>query len=321
MRAVWVYGPALFLSGCGYVGDPLYPALNIPNPVIDLSAVERGEKLDIRFTIPPLTTEGLPVKQLGGIELRIGPNKSQAFNIGEWASAAAKVEIPVPDKPGAVQYALPVQPYIGQDVIVGVRAINSKRRASEWSNLVTLHVQPPLAAPAELTAQLAPHAVLLTWKASEPNFHIFRKAQDESQATQIGAATEPKYLDDKIQYGKIYEYWVRGLNGEAQSEYAGPVSVKAENRFPPSVPSGVSASAGLQTIELAWDRNTEPDFKSYRVYRTVGDAPFELVADVEIPGFSDNKIESGKRYRYAVSAIDQAGNESEKSAAVDVTAP
>jgi hypothetical protein len=322
-RTLWAVWTAFVLTGCGYVGDPLYPALNIPSRIIDLSAVELGSNLDVNFTIPPLTTEGLPVKQISGLELRVGPNKSEPFNAEQWVNAATKMDAPVPSKIGPVHLTVPVGPFIGQEVIAGVRAINAKGRASEWSNFVTIRVQPPLARPAELTPQVVPQGVFLSWKASnEPSYRILRKAQDEPRATQIGTTTEPQYLDGQTQYGKSYEYWVQGVNGEVQSEYAGPVTVKPEDKFPPAVPAGLSASAGLQTIELAWERNTEPDFKGYFVYRAIGDGPFEKIADmIEAPSFSDTKVESGKRYRYAVSAVDQSGNESERSTVVEATAP
>jgi hypothetical protein len=322
-RELWVYGAAFLLTGCGYVGDPLYPALNIPSRVVDLSVIERGSNLDINFTIPPLTTEGLTVKQIGGIELRVGPSKSEPFNTEQWSRAATKIEVPVPNKIGPIHVAVPVQPFIGQEVIVGVRATNTKGRASEWSRFVTVRVQPPLATPAELTPEVVPKGVFLTWKApNQANFRIIRKAQDEQRATQIGTTIETQYLDGQTQYSKTYEYWVQGVNGEAESEYAGPVTIEPEDKFPPALPAGLAASLGLQTIELAWERNTESDFKGYRVYRAVGDGPFEKIADmIEAPSFSDNKIESGKRYRYVVSSVDQAGNESEKSPPVEATAP
>src|SRR2546430_476650 len=121
--AVWT---AVALTGCGYVGDPLYPALNIPSRIIDLSAIERGSDLDVNFTIPPLTTEGLAVKQISGIDLRVGPNKPEPFNAEQWASAATKIPAPVPNKGGPVHLLVPVHPFIGQEVIVGVRAVNAK---------------------------------------------------------------------------------------------------------------------------------------------------------------------------------------------------
>jgi fibronectin type 3 domain-containing protein len=37
---------------------------------------------------------------------------------------------------------------------------------------------------------------------------------------------------------------------------------------------------------------------------------------IEAPVYSDSKVEAGKTYRYAVSAVDLAGNESERSIVV-----
>ena len=74
-------------------------------------------------------------------------------------------------------------------------------------------------------------------------------------------------------------------------------------------------------MELAWDRDTEPDLKGYRIYRSENGGFQPLGGIVETPSFSDKSVQSGKKYRYAVSAIDQTGNESAKSEAVEVTSP
>jgi len=58
------------------------------------------------------------------------------------------------------------------------------------------------------------------------------------------------------------------------------------------------------------------------VYRATGDGKWDLVTDSALnPAFSDTKLESGKAYRYAVSSLDRIGNESDKSAPVEVKAP
>lgn len=322
-RNLALYSAMLWSTGCGYIGDPLYPALNVPSRVVDISVVERGRNLEINFTIPPLTTEGLVVKQLGGIDLRIGPNKSEPFETEHWASGATRIEVPVPKKAGPVHVAVPVQPFTGQEIIVGVRAMNTKGRPSDWSRLVSVPVQPPLATPSALVPENVAKGVFMTWKApGQANFRIIRKAQDEQLATQIGTTGETQYLDSQTVYGKTYEYWVQGVNGDAESEYAGPVAITPEDKFAPAVPAGVTASRGLHSVELAWERNTEPDFKGYRVYRAVADGPLERIADmIEAPSFSDVNIDPGKNYRYAITSIDQSGNESEKSPFVEVTAP
>ena len=91
--------------------------------------------------------------------------------------------------------------------------------------------------------------------------------------------------------------------------------------FPPAVPGALTAEPGVGAIELAWDRNAEPDFRGYNIYRSVEDGPFEKIASlIEAPAYSDRQVEAGKRYRYAVTAVDQVGNESERSTVAEATA-
>jgi fibronectin type 3 domain-containing protein len=88
------------------------------------------------------------------------------------------------------------------------------------------------------------------------------------------------------------------------------------------MPMGLTALAGINTIELSWDRNTEEDLKGYRIYRALEAGPFERLAElVEDPAYSDKSVTPGKKYKYAVSSIDQAGNESAKSTPVEITSP
>ncbi|HEY3744185.1 MAG TPA: hypothetical protein VGL53_30275 [Bryobacteraceae bacterium] len=51
---------AVVLGGCGYVGYPLPPAINIPVPVTNLRAAQVGDQMIVEFTEPLHTTAGLP---------------------------------------------------------------------------------------------------------------------------------------------------------------------------------------------------------------------------------------------------------------------
>ena len=100
------------------------------------------------------------------------------------------------------------------------------------------------------------------------------------------------------------------------------MTITPRDIFPPAVPAGLTASAGVGSVELAWERNTEPDFKEYRVFRAEGDGAFnQIAAGLDAPSYSDHAVESGKRYRYRISAVDQNGNVSEPSSPVEVTVP
>src|SRR5580700_8300844 len=121
-----IAGGMFLLSGCGSIGEPLYPALHIPAQVNDMVVVERGENLGMAFTIPQLTTEGLPVKEIGEVDLRVGPSTPNGFNQDEWLKTATRVIVPTPDKPGLVQASVPVAQFIDKEVVAEVRVTNAK---------------------------------------------------------------------------------------------------------------------------------------------------------------------------------------------------
>jgi fibronectin type 3 domain-containing protein len=79
----------------------------------------------------------------------------------------------------------------------------------------------------------------------------------------------------------------------------------------------VSAVPGTRSIELVWNRSTEKDFASYRIYRDG-----KKIADgLTAPSYSDRDVQPRMKYSYQVSAVDTAGNESAKSAAADTVIP
>src|SRR5579871_3265158 len=183
------------LAGCGSIGEPLYPAVKIPTRVIDLNAVERGDQIDVTFTSPSQTTEGLAIKTPGKIELRIGPNPGSGFDLGKWVSQAEIIEVPPPSTPGMVLKRILAQQYVGQDEVLAVRVANEKGRFSDWSNIVALSVQPPLAMPANIRPEARPQGVALTWTAPSgaDEYRIYRKTQDEQTPVPLATSDQPSY--------------------------------------------------------------------------------------------------------------------------------
>jgi hypothetical protein len=151
---------------------------------------------------------------------------------------------------------------------------------------------------------------------------VFRKTGDEAY-TQVASVQTPSWTDTATEFGTRYGYEVQSIvklgNGkEAESELSDEASLVPRDVFPPAVPKGVQGSSAPGSIELNWERNTEGDLNGYRVYRAEGNGAMEKIADVSVvPSYSDRKVEAGKTYHYSISAVDQAGNESPRSAAVD----
>ncbi|MGD0199186.1 MAG: hypothetical protein ABSD27_00390 [Bryobacteraceae bacterium] len=310
---------AAFLCGCGYVGDPHPPSLNIPERIADLSAGERGDKLIIDFTPPAATTDGVGLKRLRSIDLRAGPEGPN------WEASARRLETGAA-KPGPIHLEIPAREWVGQQIVIRARAQAPKGRFGEWSNAARLKVLPPLERPAP-DAQAAPDGVRLRWNGPQgAQYRIYRRAPGEQKSQLAGTVGTPEYTDLQARYDATYVYTVQAFvpsgDGEAQSEMSQPVEITPQDTFAPAVPSGLSAVAGVGAILLNWEPDPEPDLRGYYVYRSAdGQPPARLGELATTPAYSDSAVQSGKRYRYEVTAVDQKGNESARSAPVEATAP
>jgi fibronectin type 3 domain-containing protein len=81
----------------------------------------------------------------------------------------------------------------------------------------------------------------------------------------------------------------------------------------------VAVNAGsTHSIEVNWSAGTESDLAGYNVYRSVNGAVETLVSVESANTFTDNTVEAGSSYSYAVSAVDLAGNESARQTTANV---
>jgi RHS repeat-associated protein len=87
------------------------------------------------------------------------------------------------------------------------------------------------------------------------------------------------------------------------------------DRTAPLKPSGFTASSTSGYITLAWTQGNEPDIAYYRVYRSESqNGAYTVLADkITYVSFHDRNTLSEKTYYYMLSAIDSAGNESQKA--------
>jgi hypothetical protein len=300
MRFGFAVCAAVFLTGCGYVGDPLPPALNIPVAVADLRAVQRGDKLVVDFTAPLLTTDDMGLTAISAAEVRVGDD----------------VVPVVAPKPGdAAHFELPARQWAGRESPVRVLLVGPKGQRSFESNVVTLRMREPVPTPGDVKAEAHPEGVRVSWR--PPVAGVATQYRVRREPASEATVEMPEFIDRSVEVGKPYGYSVVAVIDKAESLPSAFVSVTPRDAFPPPAPANVTAIAGVNSIELNWDRSAATDLKSYRVYRN--DAV--VAPDLDTPSFSDKAVTAGERYRYAVSAVDQAGNESAKSAVVDIAAP
>jgi hypothetical protein len=321
-RRVLLIAPALALFGCGYPGEPLPPLLNIPQRVTDLAAVERGSKIIVQFTVPKLTTESVVIKGPLHFDLRAGEPGPAPFDTNVWVASAISVGEVTPVE-GRVRYEVAAMPWIGKEVVFAVKVSGPGGKDAGWSNPVVVSVVPSLNKPDELKAQPVREGVRLTWRGSGPSYRVYRRAQDEKEFSVAATSNKNEWSDVNTEYGKTYRYLVQAVAGQAESEPSDEVDITPRDIFPPPIPSGLTAVPTTNSIELAWEPVTDADLAGYRIYRVpASGGDFERIGETtQAPSFSDRKIEPGKQYRYAVTAFDGNGNESERSQPIEVPAP
>ena len=316
------------LLGCGYVGPVVPPSPQIPYPINNLSVVERGDQLIVTFNTPPRTIDALAIRQLSDIDLRIGPSVTP-FDFERWAASAKRYEIPFPEendpetpRPLPVTEKLPVSEWLGKKIDVAVRtSVKKGDHYSQWSNRVSLEVIPPLPTPQVKPAEATREGYKLTWaeETAGARYDVMRQGTSDKAPITIGVAEKGEYVDTTSQWDTQYLYTVIAKKGAAESLSSNPIKANHPDTFAPSVPTGVVALAGPDSVEVTWARSPEADTKGYYVYRSTNGGPFERQGDlVTTPTFSDRKAEHGKTYRYAISSVDQKGNFSENSAPVEV---
>ncbi|WP_263788931.1 BspA family leucine-rich repeat surface protein [Salinibacter grassmerensis] len=94
-------------------------------------------------------------------------------------------------------------------------------------------------------------------------------------------------------------------------------------RATPSAPSGLTANVEGQHVLLSWSASASDDLAGYRLYRSVGQAPDTSGAGltegpVSATSFTDTTATENRTYRYGVTAVDTAGNQSGLSGVASV---
>ncbi|MFH8249236.1 hypothetical protein ACH3VR_02555 [Microbacterium sp. B2969] len=176
-----------------------------------------------------------------------------------------------------------------------------------------IRVQTPLAAPAGVAASVdAQHETVgLSWRpvAGATGYAVYRSAPG-GELAEIGRADGTTFSDTQVELGESYDYAVATVKGARVSRAGDRVaaSVVDSSVTKPATPTGLMTSAiDRNTVTIGWDAS--PDVLQWRVLRsTRADIPFELVATVTEPTFTDTDVLTTRPYLYKVVAQNAGGS-------------
>lgn len=140
------------------------------------------------------------------------------------------------------------------------------------------------------------------------------------------APLEAPVFTGPVEFGHERCYVVRAIratgSATTESDASPPLCLIAEDHFPPAPPSRLTVVPARGIISLLWEGSDASDLAGYLVLRGVpGDATLRPItlAPVADTRFIDTGVLAGRRYVYAVAAVDTVGNVSEASNRVEET--
>ncbi|MGH9716117.1 MAG: fibronectin type III domain-containing protein [Candidatus Acidiferrales bacterium] len=156
----------------------------------------------------------------------------------------------------------------------------------------------------------------------------------QNPLVKIGESISPRFSDTHAKFDKTYVYSVQSLldysGTNVESSHSNFLAITPRDTFPPAAPEGlvaiyVPAAGGVPAyVDLSWTVSPEADLAGYQIYRREQANGLGTRMNKQLlltPAFRDMNVASGRRYYYAVTAVDRSGNESAPSAAVSVNVP
>ena len=137
------------------------------------------------------------------------------------------------------------------------------------------------------------------------------------QEVGMAPAGAVSYIDRGLLSDTTYYYRVAAFNETGESAASDAVSARTAaitDNAAPAVPAGLTAVAGVEQVQLTWDTNLDSDFLLYNVY--CNGVKIASVDPVTETRYTAVQLRAGAVYSFEVTAVDQAGNESARSAAV-----
>jgi hypothetical protein len=351
--AAW--GGILWLAGCGLAASPQPPTLWLPTPVRDLRAARVGDQVQLNWKMPRHTTDKVELRgpQRARICLMQWRGRNLVFK-STLCRAAGKGQFE-PDKPAVFSVGLPPDLTQGPPRAVAffVELESPAGKTAGPSNAAWAAAGAALPAATGLELRTVRNGVLLGWNkaAAEPGLTMrIRRTlvalptaakpdrkmgpppvQEQTLEVDLSRGDPGGAVDHDASLDRTYRYTVqrvqRAVLDGRTVEIAGlpsqPGTIDAKDVFPPAVPADVLAVADelAHAIDLSWRPDADPDVAGYVVYRRDAAAGsswerFSGPAPVVASSFEDHNIIAGQQYAYAVSAVDQDGNESARSAPV-----
>ena len=335
------------LSACGKRRPPLPPIERVQQRTELLSGVQQGNQVILSWPAPVRNAPDPSVQSIRRIDvfrLAERPTAPLPLTEDEFSARSTLVGSVTYDE---IQKAADTLTYTDRLELAGEPArlryaityVNAAGQRAAFSNFLLIEPAARIAGPPTLAStNVSAEGVTLTWNPPGANidgstpvnllgYNVYRETEDLAFGqTPINTAliSGTDFVDKNIKFGENYRYAVRSVSlgtegAQVESLNSNVLMVSPRDVFAPSQPSGISVVGAPGRISLFFAANPEPDIAGYNIYRSVDpnlskDRWTKLNTSLLTrTSFQDELVETGRRYYYYLTAVDQAGNVSAPS--------
>jgi hypothetical protein len=348
----------VFVVNCGKRRPPQPPIERVQQRTELLAGVQQGNHVILSWPAPQRNAPDESVQSIRRIDvyrLAEKPRAPLALTEEEFDDRSTLIGSVTYDE---IKKATDVLTYTDSLELAGeparlryaVRYVNASGQRAAFSNFLLIEPAARIALPPTLIStdkEVSEDTITITWQPPAANidgstpvnllgYNVYRVSESENVDGQSpindSLVSGTQYQDKNFKFGESYRYVVRAVSlgtegGRVESLNSNSILVSPKDTFAPSAPSGISVGPGPGRLSIFFAANPEGDIAGYNIFRSTDpDLPKEKwnklnAAPLTRTTFADEKVESGKRYYYYLTAVDQAGNVSPPSEVVSETVP
>jgi len=349
---------ALFAFGCGKRRPPLPPVERVQQRTELLSGAQQGNEVILSWPAPLRNAPDSSVQSIRRIDvyrLAEKPNAPRALTEDDFAARATLIGSVTYEQ---LRNAGDTLTYADALELTGVparlryavRYVNASGQRAAFSNFILIEPAVRIARSPTLQDtgnEVKEDAINLSWQPPTANidgstpvnllgYNVYR--MDESQITpgqtpiNSSLLSSTEYADKNFKFGSQYRYIVRAVSlgtegAQVESLNSNILTVSPKDTFAPAAPSGISIGPSPGKLSIFFAANPETDIAGYNIYRST-DPNLPKTSWTKLNGnlltrtsFVDDKVETGKKYYYYLTAVDTAGNVSALSDVFSETVP
>ena len=171
------------------------------------------------------------------------------------------------------------------------------------------------AAPAELVADGAVHAVELRWAHSAlpyiKQYQIYRSKSKNEAFVPIGTSLVNQFVDRGLKAEAQYYYRVAAQTDYGYEGATSEAALGVAKKYVPPAVENVQVEATPWQLKMSWKPIDKQYLNAYLIYQK-NEAEFTKIGETTIPEFTKDALTPDTKYTYYISTLSTDGVESEK---------